>query len=33
MLIQGNVIQPTLNVSKQEIRLFATEDDKDFEKK
>lgn len=29
----GTVIQPTLNLSRNEIKFFATEDDKSFEKR
>ena len=32
-MVTGTVIQPTLTVSKQEVKFFATEDDKTFEKK
>ena len=32
-MLTGTVIQPTLNVSRNQIKFFASEDDKGFEKK
>lgn len=33
IMLTGTVIQPTLNVSRNQIKFFASEDDKGFEKK
>jgi len=32
-MLTGLVIQPTLNLSRNELKFFASEDDKGFEKK